>query len=110
MEHALAMLDILQPLERSIYYPLCGFVSILTIWAYLKYASAGIPLNDSQQKVKDLKKDPRLARILGLADPTPSAILASGAELLAKGKAWRIGAALALLLAKQMEEEIAHGT
>jgi hypothetical protein len=104
------MLDILQPLERSIYYPLCGFVSILTIWAYLKYASAERPPNEAQKEPVDLKRDPRLARILGLVEPTPSSILASGAELLAKGKAWRIGAALALLLAKQMEEEIAHGT
>ena len=99
-KHALELVGILPSLERSVYYPLCGFVAILTLWAYVKYAT------DSRER-QIVQNDPRIPR-LNNAAASPAEILSGGAELLAKGKAWRIGAALALLLAKQSEEEVEH--
>lgn len=122
VEHALAILELLREdgMDKSIYHPLSGFVSTLTVWAYLKHR----PATDSYALVSPeadaisssaILSDPRLATFLKLnagagggsrrQSATAAAVLGRGAELLARGKAWRIGAALALVLAKKMEEE-----
>lgn len=122
MWHALAIVELLREdgMDKSIYYPLSGFVATLTVWAYLKHHPATDhcePVSPEADATSTLAilSDPRLSTFLrlnagageGIQRPsvTAAAVLGRGAELLARGKAWRIGAALALVLAKKMEEE-----
>ena len=90
ISHALKMLNLLPNLERTIYYPLCGFVAVLTVAMYARYAD--------NAKLAALQEDVDLRQFVGidagsvsLTSTLSSRICSKGAELLARGKAWRIG-------------------
>lgn len=119
-EHSILLLKVLStPLTtHSLYYPTCTFVAILCIWAYVKW------LPTDEDTVASYETLHLIADFfnLGTADVgipktvterqqlrdavVPKKILEKGTRMLAHGKAWRIGAAFALVLAKQMEQEM----
>ncbi|KAI5451120.1 hypothetical protein NCC49_001996 [Naganishia albida] len=117
-EHSILLLKVLStPLTtHSLYYPTCTFVAILCIWAYVKWLPADEDAVASYQTLHSIAEFFNLGGDAGipkteterqqLRDAVVSKkILEKGTRMLAHGKAWRIGAAFALVLAKQMEQE-----
>lgn len=100
--HSLSLLEVLlSPQAASLHYlPGSAFVGVLCLWAYIKHR----PLTDEATYV-----DGRLRALLGGSSGraeihiTPRRVLEWGAKVLASGQAWRFGAALALVLVKQIE-------
>ncbi len=98
--HSLSLLEILlSPRAASLHYlPGCAFVAVLCLWAYTKHQP------EMEQAISH-----RLGALLrgssGRVDMpiTPRRILEWGAKFLASGQGWRFGAALALVLVKQIE-------
>lgn len=103
---------------HSLYYPTCTFVAILCVWAYVKWLPADEDTVASYETLHliadffnlgtaevDIPKTVTERQQLRDA-VVPKKILEKGTRMLAHGKAWRIGAAFALVLAKQMEQEV----
>lgn len=95
---ALNVLDATVMLESSFFYPLCVFSATLVLWAYLK-------LSPHRSIVQKLEQNEKLQLFLEARDMAqaglPVHVLRRGNALLAKGKAWSIGSAFALILHKQ---------
>jgi hypothetical protein len=101
---------------HSLYYPTCTFVAILCVWAYVKWLPADEDTVASYETLQlianffhlttDVNIPSTIKERQQLRDAVvPKKILEKGTRMLAHGKAWRIGAAFALVLAKQMEQE-----
>lgn len=120
-DHSIHLLKVLSTplMTHSLYYPTCTFVAILCIWAYVKWLPADedtVASYETLHQIADffnlsagttgipttVKQRQELREVV-----VPKKILGKGTRMLAHGKAWRIGAAFALVLAKQMEQEAA---
>ncbi|KAJ9121313.1 hypothetical protein QFC24_004649 [Naganishia onofrii] len=120
-DHSIHLLKVLSTplMTHSLYYPTCTFVAILCIWAYVKWLPADedtVASYETLHSIADffnlsasatgipttIKQRQELREVV-----VPKKILGKGTRMLAHGKAWRIGAAFALVLAKQMEQEAA---
>ncbi|KAJ9094721.1 hypothetical protein QFC21_005879 [Naganishia friedmannii] len=121
-DHSIHLLKVLSTplMTHSLYYPTCTFVAILCIWAYVKWLPADedtVASYETLHLIADffnlsvgttgipttIKQRQELREVV-----VPKKILGKGTRMLAHGKAWRIGAAFALVLAKQMEQEAAE--
>ena len=100
--HAIRLLKVLdfpRP-SSSIYAPISVFVSTLCLWAYVSLRS---PL---QQTAGDMGPSAMImAEVYGNEKPTSAQIMKGGVRYLSGCKEWRIGGALALVLAKMMEQD-----
>ena len=100
--HAIRLLKVLdfpKP-SSSIYAPISVFVSTLCLWAYVSLRS---PL---QQTAGDMGPSALImAEVYGNEKPTSAQIMKGGVRYLSGCKEWRIGGALALVLAKMMEQD-----
>lgn len=117
-DHSILLLKVLStPLTtHSLYYPTCTFVAILCLWAYVKWLPADEDTVASYETLQLIANFFHLNNDVGIPSTiqerqqlrdavVPKKILEKGTRMLAHGKAWRIGAAFALVLAKQMEQE-----
>lgn len=94
----LQVLDVPRP-SASIYAPISVFVSTLCLWAHRALSSS------AQQKYPEEGPSPaKLAEVYGMETPTSNQIMKVGVRYLSGCKEWRIGASLALVLAKMMEQ------
>jgi hypothetical protein len=82
----------------SIYAPISVFVAVLTLWAY---TSAADTVDQQTERLEPEDRE-QLHRLFPNASILPEGVMKSGVRYLGGCKEWRIGAALALVLAKMI--------
>jgi hypothetical protein len=106
VEHSLGILKVLSHAKRtSPYYPLCVFAAVLCIWAFVKHLPSSNRRHEHFALLEDIRTWLAPSAVTNLAQDRHirKRILQKGAKLLAETKAWRIGSAFALVLAKEAE-------
>ena len=99
----LIVLDFPRPCA-SLYAPISSFVAALCLWAFVSFGS----LQDAYSgEIDDEVKIDRaeVAKLFGDELPSPHVIIKVAVRYLSGCKEWRIGGALALVLAKMVDHE-----
>lgn len=107
VSHAARLLVVLEFPKpcASIYAPISSFVAALCLWAFVSFGS----LEDAYTEVDDVESKTdrtQIARLFGDEHPAPNNIIKVAVRYLSGCKEWRIGGALALVLAKMVDHEI----
>ncbi len=102
--HAIQLLKVLDFPNHtpSIYAPISVFVAVMTLWTFTSIKS---PESSYQDQLARLDSEDRESLLTLFNNPSnlPEAIMRYGVRYLGGCKEWRIGAALALVLAKMTE-------
>ena len=99
----LVILDFPNPCA-SIYAPISSFVAALCLWAFVSFGSlesAYIEESDVEARIDRTE----VAKLFGSEHPAPNVIIKIAVRYLSGCKEWRIGGALALVLAKMVDHK-----